>query len=188
MNGFGVSGATAGAVLPAGADAVGAEAAAGAPLGAPAPIAATALLHDGESLAELRCRHCSASAPPGCTPAQFDMKSERQDERMAAVCASVGLAGAAAAGAEAAGAAVACDGSAGFLAGAAVAGLALGAGVPSAAWQPGESFAAFALRQGRISGLVGAIEEQCATRSLSVQAFCTAFNSSLSDAVDRTTG
>ncbi len=170
MKGFGVRGATAGvAALPAGADAV---AGAGA---APPPMAATALWQDGESLAVLRCRHCSAAAPPGCTPAHSDRKSERHAERTAAVCASLGVTGAAAAGAGAAGAAVMREGSAGFLAGAAIAGFAADAGVPSAAWQAGDSFAALALRQDRISGLLGAIEGQCATRSLSAQAFCTAF-------------
>jgi len=40
----------------------------------------------------LRWRHCSASAPPGVTPEQFAMKSERQFERIASRCASVGCA------------------------------------------------------------------------------------------------
>ena len=36
-------------------------------------IAFTALWHDDDSLLMLRWRHCSASAPPGVTPEQFDM-------------------------------------------------------------------------------------------------------------------
>jgi hypothetical protein len=55
-------------------------------------IALTALRQAGESFAEFFCRHCSASAPPGVTPEQFDMKSDRQDERMAFCCSAVGCA------------------------------------------------------------------------------------------------
>jgi hypothetical protein len=48
-------------------------------------IALTAVLHDPESLARLRLRHSSASLPPGVTPEQFAMKSERQEARIAAI-------------------------------------------------------------------------------------------------------
>ena len=48
-------------------------------------IALTAVLHDPESLARLRLRHSSASLPPGVTPKQFAMKSERQEARIAAI-------------------------------------------------------------------------------------------------------
>jgi hypothetical protein len=86
-----------GAVGPDGAaasDAVafGGPAAAGA---AGATIAFTAVLHDAESLARLRCRHSKASRPPGCTPEQFAMKSERHDARIASRCACVGCCAAA---------------------------------------------------------------------------------------------
>jgi hypothetical protein len=40
-------------------------------------------------------------------------------------------------------------------------------------WQPSERSALLALRQSRISGLVGCNQEQCAIRSLMVQAFWT---------------
>ena len=91
----------------------GAAVAAGAPDGAtvaPAPlppIAATALRQAAESCASLRLRHCNASAPPGCTPEQWDMKSDRHAARMAAVCCAVGFAGVVAAGAAGAGGALA---------------------------------------------------------------------------------
>jgi hypothetical protein len=58
-------------------------------------IAATALRHAGESFAELRCRHRKASAPPGVTPEQSDMKSDRHDERIAFCCSAVGCCAAA---------------------------------------------------------------------------------------------
>jgi hypothetical protein len=45
--------------------------------------ALTAVLQAPESLPMLRLRHSKASAPPGCTPEQFVMKSERQDARIA---------------------------------------------------------------------------------------------------------
>src|SRR6202035_4863661 len=79
-------------------------------------------------------------------------------------------------------------GSTGFLAGTACragsAGVAAaGAGAAgsdcTAAWQLGERSAALAFRHCRISGLFGAIQEQCATKSLSVQACCTVLSSSL---------
>src|ERR1700722_9338075 len=86
IGGIGPSGATAdvGALASGAAD----DDAAGAP--PPPPIAATALWHDADSFAELPFRHCSAAAPPGCTPEQFAMKSDRQAARMAAFCASLG--------------------------------------------------------------------------------------------------
>ena len=65
----------------AGAGAAGAAAAAGsAGFGA---AAFTAAWQDGESLASLRTRHSNASLPPGWTPEQLAMKSERQAARMA---------------------------------------------------------------------------------------------------------
>jgi hypothetical protein len=45
--------------------------------------ALTALRQAGESPATLRCRHCRASAPPRGTPEHFDMKSDRQFDRIA---------------------------------------------------------------------------------------------------------
>jgi hypothetical protein len=54
----------------------------------------TAPWHAGESLATLRCRHCKASAPPGRTLEQCDMKSERQLLRNAFCCSAVGCAAA----------------------------------------------------------------------------------------------
>ena len=53
-------------------------------------IALTAFRHATDSRAESRCRHCNASTPPGVTPEQFDMKSERQLLRIASRCACVG--------------------------------------------------------------------------------------------------
>ncbi len=73
---------------PAGGGAVAVDAA-GAAAGAGA-MALTALLHPPDSLATLRLRHSKASAPPGVTPEQFAMKSDRQFERMALVCSGVG--------------------------------------------------------------------------------------------------
>jgi hypothetical protein len=45
----------------------------------------TAVLHDPDSFARLRLRHSSASLPPGWTPEQFAMKSDRQEARIAAI-------------------------------------------------------------------------------------------------------
>lgn len=53
-------------------------------------IALTAAWQPPESLPRLRLRHSRASLPPGVTPEQFAMKSERQFARMALVCAGVG--------------------------------------------------------------------------------------------------
>ena len=182
--GIGPIGATAGAAVAAGAP----DGAAAAP--APPPIAATALRHAAESCASLRLRHCKASAPPGCTPAQCDMKSDRHDARTAAFCCSVGAAaGAAGAGGELARAGSGGFGSTGFLAGAACRAGAGSAGAAAAggdaagsdctaALQLGERSAALPFRHNRISGLFGAIQEQCATKSLSVQACCTVLSSS----------
>src|SRR5580692_8684351 len=180
--GIGPIGATAGAAVAAGAPPDGAAA------GAPPLMAATALRHAADSCASLRLRHCSASAPPGCTPEQCDMKSDRHEARTAAFCCAVGAAAEAAGAAGAAGAGGALVragstgfGSTGFLAGAACfagsAGVAAAGGAVgsacSAAWQLGERSVALAFRHNRISGLFGAIQEQCATKSLSVQACCT---------------
>jgi hypothetical protein len=52
-------------------------------------VARTALWQLGDSFDTFFCRHCSASAPPGRTPEQFDMKSERQDDFSAACCSAV---------------------------------------------------------------------------------------------------
>jgi hypothetical protein len=60
--------------------------AAGAGAGAGgATIAPTAVLQAPESLAEFRERHSIASLPPGVTPEQFAMKSDRQDWRTALI-------------------------------------------------------------------------------------------------------
>src|SRR5262249_22290679 len=53
-------------------------------------IASSAVLQAGETLAALRLRHSSASRVPGLTPVQFDMKSERQEARIAEICSDVG--------------------------------------------------------------------------------------------------
>jgi hypothetical protein len=53
-------------------------------------IALTAVLQELDSLARFRFRHSNASLPPGVTPEQFAMKSERQDERIALVWSGVG--------------------------------------------------------------------------------------------------
>lgn len=66
---------------------MGAAAAAGAGAG---EIALTAAWQPPESFARLRLRHSKASLPSGCTPEQFAMKSERQEERMASRCVWVG--------------------------------------------------------------------------------------------------
>src|SRR6202035_875455 len=179
--GIGPMGATAGAAVAAGAP----DGAAAAAPALAAPLAVTALRQAAESRASLRLRRCNASAPPGCTPEQWDMKSDRHAARMAAFCCAVGAAGAAA-GAAGGGALARAGsggfGSAGFFAGVACrAGSAGGAGAAAAgggaagrdcttAWQLGERSAALAFRHSRISGLLGAIQEQCATKSLSVQA------------------
>ena len=78
MNARGRSGAAAGV-----SDAAGAAVA--APAGALPPTATIALRHVCESFAELLCKHSSAAGPPGWTPEQFAMKSDRQAERIAAV-------------------------------------------------------------------------------------------------------
>jgi hypothetical protein len=89
MNGLGVSGATEGT---APADEPGDDV---APIAAaPLPTAATAVRQGADSFAELLARHCSAALPPGWTPEQCAMKSDRQAERIAAACSVVGPAGA----------------------------------------------------------------------------------------------
>lgn len=88
-------GAAAGAAAGVGKDVFGSAAgAAAAGDSGFAEITLTPLRQAPESLASLRCRHCRASLPPGVTPEQFEMKSERQAERMALRCASVGCASA----------------------------------------------------------------------------------------------
>src|SRR5690242_10583097 len=79
--------------MAAGAAAVAAGAAAVVVWGVP-PIAATALRQFGESCAELRCRQRNASAPPGCTPEHFAIKSDWHNWRIAACCCAVGRDGA----------------------------------------------------------------------------------------------
>ena len=119
------------------------------------------------------------------------MKSDRQAERIAAVCAAVGLPGAAPDAAPPVVAFVTARGGgasrefcrtagvAGANAGEGSAAAFGGAGEPlTAARQADDRPATLARRQSTISGLVGAIQEQCAAISLSVQAPRTAFNSS----------
>jgi hypothetical protein len=53
-------------------------------------IALTALRQGADNFGSLRTRHSSASLPPGCTPAQLAMKSDRQAARTASRCAWVG--------------------------------------------------------------------------------------------------
>src|SRR5262249_58204967 len=59
---------------------------------------ATAFRHGAESRVEFLCRHCSAAAPPGCTPEQCAMKSDRQAARMALSWWELGFCGPVAAG------------------------------------------------------------------------------------------
>lgn len=58
-------------------------------------VALTAVLQAGDRLATLVCRQTSASLPPGVTLEHFDMKSDRQLERMALCCSGVTWAAAA---------------------------------------------------------------------------------------------
>jgi len=58
--------------------------------GAAGIAALTAVWQAGDSLARLRLRHSKASRPPGWTPEQFAMKSERHEARIALACADVG--------------------------------------------------------------------------------------------------
>ena len=74
-----------GAALTAGGGGGGAAAAGGG------DTALTALPQAGDSLAMCCRRQSSASLPPRGTPEQFDKKSERQDERMALNCSSLGF-------------------------------------------------------------------------------------------------
>lgn len=118
------------------------------------------------------------------------MKSDRQAERIAAVCAAVGLPGLAPDAAPGAAAVAARDGEAsrefcraGGIAdaGAGDGSAAAFGGAPeplTAARQPDDRPARLACKQSTISGLLGAIHEQCSAMSLSVQAPRTAFNSS----------
>jgi hypothetical protein len=50
-------------------------------------VARTAVWQPPESASTFFCRHISASLPPGVTPEQCDMKSERQLPRIALCCA-----------------------------------------------------------------------------------------------------
>jgi hypothetical protein len=116
------------------------------------------------------------------------MKSDRQAERIAAVCAAVGLPGDAPDAAPGGAATAARDGGlsrelcrAGGTAGAGDGSVAAfgGAVEPlTAARQADDRPARLARRQSTISGLLGAIHEQCSAISLSVHAPRTAFNSS----------
>lgn len=155
--GIGASGAATG-------DTAFSEGAAGGEVVFPPVIAATAILHGGDSSAALRWRHCNALTPPGCTPEQCDTKSERQAARIALVCLAVGFPGAPAALVGAVeGGTLACAGS-GFLGCAAGCSwrpgwLEVGVGIvdsdPTAVWQGGERAAALAFRQSTTSGLLG---------------------------------
>jgi hypothetical protein len=118
------------------------------------------------------------------------MKSDRQAERIAEACAAVGLPGAPPAAAPGAAAVAARDGEASRefcrAAGAGGGSAAAFGGAPeppTAARQADDRPARLARRQSTISGLLGAINEQCSAMSLSVQAPRTAFNSSC-DTVD----
>jgi hypothetical protein len=76
-----------------GAEAAGAgggAAAAGAAAAGAGVIALTAVWQAPDSLARLRLRQSKASLPPGVTPEQFAMKSERHEARIAPVCSGVG--------------------------------------------------------------------------------------------------
>lgn len=74
----------------------GAAAAGGAAGGGAAAVAGlgaaafTAVWQAGESWATFFCRQAKASAPPGVTPVQRDMKSARHDDRMALTCSGLG--------------------------------------------------------------------------------------------------
>jgi hypothetical protein len=157
--------------------------------GAPPAMAATARRHEVERCDEFSCRHCTASAPPGCTPWQRAMKSDRHAVRTALTCSGLGCAspgggpdgGAATCGCTTpglrrvgGGAASAGPPSAGCASAAGCVGAACAD--PTAAWHGGESAAALAFRHSRISGLSGLIHEQCAMKSLSVQACLTALS------------
>jgi len=180
MNGRGVSGATGGAT----AAGVAADGAMLVPAAPPpiAPTAATAVRQPGDSFTELVARHRRAALPPGWTPEQCAVKSDRQAEWIAAVCAAEGAAGVAAVVAFP----CACDFFAGSTDWAGSAGgvmAAFGADAPvTADLHADDKSLAFACRQSTISGLVGAIQEQCAATSSSVQARRTASNRSSCDA------
>src|SRR3569832_2400675 len=85
--GGGGAGGAGGASAALGAGSAGfAAAAAGAGAGM---VARTAVWQPPESLSTFCWRHFSAALPPGVTPEQCDMKSERQFERIALCCALV---------------------------------------------------------------------------------------------------
>jgi hypothetical protein len=52
--------------------------------------ALTAVRQDEESPPKLRCKQRNASTPPGLTPEQCDMKSDRHEARMALICSWLG--------------------------------------------------------------------------------------------------
>jgi hypothetical protein len=112
------------------------------------------------------------------------MKSDRQAARTVLSCWAVGFWGPVAlwAGTEGDGAFVCAglgvftvfvDGEAGCEISAGGAATAVGAAAAGrdciTVWQAGDNWAALAFRQSNSSGLVGAIQEQCAAKSLSVQ-------------------
>lgn len=52
-------------------------------------VTLTAVLQAADRLATFFCKQTRASLPPGVTPEHFDMKSERQEARMALCCSAV---------------------------------------------------------------------------------------------------
>jgi hypothetical protein len=158
--------------------------------GAAPAIAATARRHEVDKCDEFSCRHCTASTPPGCTPRQCAMKSDRHAVRTALTCSGLGCASL---GGEPDGGEATCGwttpglrrvgGGAASAGGAPSAGCTSAAGCagaacadPTAAWHGGDRAAALAFKQSKISGLSGLIHEQCAMKSLSVQACRTALS------------
>lgn len=87
--GAGAAAAGAGTAAGGGGAATGGGGGAGAAMAGFGVAASTAVRQAGDSLAAFFCRHCSASTPPGFTLEQFDMKSERQDDRIAACWSAV---------------------------------------------------------------------------------------------------
>src|SRR5215472_2733607 len=90
----GIGPRVAGCAAGAGAGADGVDGAAGAAAGVVGvgfgPTAFTAAWQPGDSWATFCLRQRSASAPPRGTPAQWAMKSDRQEARIALICSSVG--------------------------------------------------------------------------------------------------
>src|SRR5262249_6796730 len=114
--------------------------------GAPPEIAATALLQAGESSAELRSRQRSASIPPGCTPEQRAMKSDRHAVRIALRCCCVGCRR------------VATGAAAGAAAGRVMCGAGAGAGLGGGS--------AFAAAGGALPGALAGLNSVSASRQL----------------------